>query len=562
MSWLTLGCQSVGLGSNGLCIGLPSVTTTRFREGFATMARHRFFTLCPEVLCAIGYDGHFHRVNPAFSDTLGYRDRELRKISFVDLVDAEDRILAKDELERLVGKSVTRTFELRCRCADGRQKWLAWTAKSYPEDKVIYAAARDTTEQKTAEQRLKQYNRELRELNNTAEAATRAKSELLANVSHELRTPMSAILMIADILQENVVNPDNYEAIGVIKRNGLYLLTLINQLLDLSKIEAGKLLVELVRCSPLAVLAEVESLVRVRAEEKCLAFHVSPDGPIPETIKTDPTQLKEILINLIDNAIKFTDSGSVHVSVRLIDADRPLLRFDVADTGIGMTAEQIERLFEPFTQADSSTTREFGGTGLGLTISRRLARMLGGDISVTSKMGHGSTFSLFIDTGSLDGVELVANQDQKVPLGAQTPSQCGTRLDCHVLLAEDYPDIQRPVTYMLKNAGARVTVAENGQQAFDLAVAMHRGNDPFDVVLMDMQMPVVDGYAATKQLREHGYDRPIIAITAHAMESDRQKCLAVGCDDYVAKPLDMTKLIKLIRGHCRRSVEPAEAQLT
>ena len=206
------------------------------------------------------------------------------------MADEADREIVKAEIERLVAGNVTRQFEIRCRCAGGGEKWLAWTAKSYPEDRVIYAAARDTTEQKTAEQKLKQYNRELRELTDAAQTATRAKSELRANVSHELRTPMSAILMIADMLTEDEIELDNSEAVDIIKRNGQYLLTLINQLLDLSKIEAGKLTLRRVQCSPAAVLSEVESLVRVRAEEKCLGFDVVSDGSVPDAVETDAVE--------------------------------------------------------------------------------------------------------------------------------------------------------------------------------------------------------------------------------------------------------------------------------
>ena len=524
------------------------------------MARHRFFTLCPEVLCAIGFDGNFQRVNPAFSETFGYQDRQLRKINLVDLADEADREIVKAEIERLVAGNVTRQFEIRCRCADGGEKWLAWTAKSYPKDRVIYAAARDTTEQKTAEQKLKQYNRELRELTDAAQTATRAKSELLANVSHELRTPMSAILMIADMLTEDEIELDNSEAVDIIKRNGQYLLALINQLLDLSKIEAGKLTLRRVRCSPAAVLSEVESLVQVRAEEKRLDFNVVSEGSVPDSVETDPTRLKEILINLIDNAVKFTQQGSVAVSVRMVDMGGcPRLRFDVTDTGIGMTPEQIERLFEPFTQADSSTSRQFGGTGLGLTISRRLARMLGGDISVSSKLGQGSTFSLVIDPGQVEHVK-IEERTRHRPTRTRSESS-SVKLDCRILLAEDYPDIQLPVSYSLQSAGATVSLASDGCQAVEIALAAENTDDPFHLVLMDMQMPVLDGYGATKMLRDQGYDRPIIAITAHAMDSDRQKCLEVGCDDYVAKPLDMTKLIQLIRRFCQRASVAEEPQL-
>lgn len=514
------------------------------------MARHRFFTLSPEVLCAIGYDGRFQRVNPAFTEAFGYEDRQLRKIDLVDLTSEEDRAIAKNELERLVDSGVTREFEIRCRCSDGQQKWLTWTAKSYPKEKVIYAAARDITEQKRAEQQLKDYNNQLRELSAASQAAAEAKAELLANVSHELRTPMSAILMIAEILEKNVVNSDNYESVGIIKRNGEYLLTLINQLLDIAKVEAGKLTAESISCSPLSILNEVESLVRVRAEEKCLQFEVAAKGKIPETIHTDPTRLREILINLVDNAIKFTEAGSVRVSVSLVATETPQLRFDVTDTGIGMKPKQIDRLFEPFTQGDSSTTREFGGTGLGLTISRQLALMLGGDISISSKPGKGTTMSLVIDTGPLAGVRLVSSSSQSTVQVNRSPANgSAQRLDCHVLLAEDYADIQRPVTYVLEQAGATVEIAENGEQAIEMALGAEAGETPFDIILMDMQMPIVDGYSATEQLRGQGYDRPIIAITAHAMESDRHKCLAVGCDDYVAKPLSMSKLVELIGLH-------------
>ncbi|MCA9124433.1 MAG: response regulator [Planctomycetaceae bacterium] len=526
------------------------------------MARHRFFTLSPEVLCAIGYDGRFQRVNPAFTEAFGYNERELRRISFIELATDEDQLTAKQELERLVEGSVTREFEIRCRCAQGREKWLTWTAKSYPKEKVIYAAARDTTQQKVAEQQLKQYNHRLRELSAASQAATEAKTELLANVSHELRTPMSAILMIAEVLQNNVANPDNYEAVGIIKRNGEYLLTLINQLLDIAKIEAGKMAVEKLPSSPHAILGEVESLVRIRAEEKCLSFRVRTKGEIPETVQTDPTRLREVLINLIDNAIKFTESGTVSVSVSYVDSDPPQLRFDVRDTGLGMNAAQVERLFEPFTQGDSSTTREFGGTGLGLTISRQLAKLLGGDISVTSEPGKGSTFSLFINTGPLDGIRFVSTRQPQSSENAATGNSVSPpRLNCRVLLAEDYPDIQRPVKYVLENTGATVTIAENGQEAIDLVLDANRKEEPFDIVLMDMQMPVVDGYTATRRLREQGYNRPIIALTAHAMESDRHKCLDAGCDDYVAKPLEMAKLIGLVHRHTQHAHSPNNTQL-
>ena len=513
------------------------------------MARHRFFTLCPEILCAIGYDGFFKRVNPAFTETLGYSNRELRKIGLIELVDKADQETVRNEMEELVGNGQTREFELRCLCANGDEKWLAWRAKPYPEDKVIYAAARDITEKKRADERLRNYNLELKELSCAAEAATRAKSEILANVSHELRTPMTAILTIAEVLRSGQWDQAQLEAIATIERNGKYLLTLINEVLDLSKIEAGKLSVECVPCSICEVIEDVESLIAVRAAEKGLTLHVRMEGDIPQQVYTDPTRLQQILINLTENAVKFTDQGSVTVTVKAEQQEgRVRLHFAVADTGIGMTRRQLDNLFEPFTQGDSSTTRRFGGTGLGLSISYQLTQLLGGDISVTSSPDRGSTFHLWIDAGpATASAPLVQDGTRRSPPVEKPASALPDLSGCKVLLAEDYLDIRVPVTFVLEQAGAQVVAADNGRAAVDLALEAHARAEPFDVVLMDMQMPLVDGYTATRELREAGYPGCIVAITAHAMESDRQKCLAAGCDEYVPKPIDIQRMTALIR---------------
>jgi PAS domain S-box-containing protein len=416
-------------------------------------------------------------------------------------------------------------------------------------------------EHKRAEQELQGYaralesaNRSLEEFSRAAQEANRAKSEFLANMSHEIRTPMTAILGYADLLRDRQQNEEENSWIDTIRRNGNYLLEIINDILDLSKIEANQLQVESIRCSPKEIIQEVRKLMQVRAGAKGLPLNLEFDGLLPETIQSDPTRIRQILINLVGNAIKFTDSGSVRIRCRcLAQRDLPALEIEVIDSGIGMTAEQMARLFDPFTQADSSTTRRYGGTGLGLTISKRLTEILGGEIAVESEYGRGSRFRVTIATGPLDGVLMIKPNEMKSAPGAPKPAKERIRLDCHILLAEDGVDNQRLISLLLTRAGARVTVVENGRLALEKALGAVEGESsggsnsrPFDIILMDMQMPEMDGYDATRRLRERGYQGPIIALTAHTMADDRQKCLDVGCDDFAPKPIHRKRLMQMI----------------
>ena len=389
-----------------------------------------------------------------------------------------------------------------------------------------------------------------------AEAATQAKSEFLANMSHEIRTPMTAILGFADLLLErgNIEDapPERIEAVRTIKRNGEYLLGIINDILDLSKVEAGRMSIEHISCNPCRIVADVASLVRPQAAGKGLAFEVEYAGPVPEAIDTDPTRLRQILINLLGNAVKFTEVGQVRLVVRLTeDGDEPVMVFDVEDTGVGMSKGQIARLFQPFMQADTSTTRRFGGTGLGLTISRRFAEMLGGGITVRSAFGTGSAFTVTIRVGSLEGVALITDPGAETAV-LREAAQAAVRPErlslegYRVLLAEDGPDNQRLLTHILTKAGAEVVVRENGRLAVEAVLEEVTAGTPFDAVLMDMQMPVMDGYEAAGLLRSKDYHGPIIALTAHAMAGDREKCLAAGCTDYATKPVDRKRLLRVI----------------
>ncbi|NQT36835.1 MAG: response regulator [Planctomycetes bacterium] len=440
------------------------------------------------------------------------------------------------------------TLELEFNCKDGSTAWTEVnTSLVCDEDGSLVGllgATRDIAQRKQAET-------ELAEAKNAAEKANLAKSQFLANMSHEIRTPMTAILGFADLLHENTAKPENVAAVDTIRRNGNYLLELINNILDLSKIEAGKLEIQRVRCSPLEILSEVATLMKVRTDAKGLSLAVQCQGSVPRTIETDPVRLRQILINLVGNAVKFTEVGGVLVVVRLTDDSRDgaSLRIEVSDTGIGMSGEQTEKLFQPFVQADTSATRRFGGTGLGLAISRRLAQILDGDIRVQSTPGMGSTFTVDVSPGSLVGVAMTARfpTAESAPTPAEvldlTPD---VALDCRILLAEDGPDNQRLISFLLRKAGADVVMAENGRVAVQCVQRAQADGKPFDLVLMDMQMPVVDGYQATEKLRADGCTAPIIALTAHAMAGDRQKCLQAGCNDYLTKPIDRSEFLPMI----------------
>jgi two-component system CheB/CheR fusion protein len=412
----------------------------------------------------------------------------------------------------------------------------------------LYQAA----QQELAERR--QAEEELREAREAADAANRAKSEFLANMSHEIRTPMTAILGYADVLGRHLTDPDNLQCVETIRRNGQFLLEIINDILDLSRIEAGKLDVERRRFRPDEVVAEVCSLMEIRAHEKRLPLALEYDGEIPETVESDPTRLRQILVNLIGNAIKFTETGGVRLTVRFVPQEEKL-RFDVADTGVGMSQEQQDRLFQPFTQADTSVTRRFGGSGLGLAICRRLTEMLGGEISFHSRLHQGSTFTFSIDTGPLEGVPL-ATPNKALELSAEDDQET-LPLSCLALVVDDRRDIRYLAQHFLEQAGARVKTAQNGREAIDAIQAAQAQGEPFDVVVLDMQMPEMDGYEAASRLRAQGIQTPIIALTAAAMQGDRERCIQAGCDDYTSKPIHGARLVELVARYTQH-VTPAE----
>jgi signal transduction histidine kinase/ActR/RegA family two-component response regulator len=401
------------------------------------------------------------------------------------------------------------------------------------------------------EQRVVSRTSDLNEALVAAEAANKSKSDFLANMSHEIRTPMSSILGYAELLgEETDLSLVGRERIDTVIRNGHHLTSIINAILDVSKIEAGKMTVESRPCSVPELLAGIASLMRARASEKGLDFRLWVEGDVPLTIHSDPTCIRQILVNLVGNAVKFTEKGSVRVVASMTGtSEKPMIRFRVIDTGIGFTPDQEKRLFNAFTQADETMTRRFGGTGLGLTISKGLAQLLGGDIVVQSELNKGSEFVVELETGEIDGVEHFQNADEAIrtiQCDQPTSKALPTNLTGRILLVEDGLDNQRLIAFLLRKSGLEVSVAENGAVGRSHALDAWQKGRPFDVVLMDMQMPVLDGYQATAKLRDEGYDGPVVALTAHAMSHDRAKCLAAGCDDFLTKPVDRHHLIETI----------------
>jgi len=391
---------------------------------------------------------------------------------------------------------------------------------------------------------LMQATAEAQEMAAHAESANVAKSEFLANMSHEIRTPMNGIIGFADILVEENLSVEQRESVLIIRNCANDLLQVINDVLDISKIEAGKVETEMIDCSLQAVLHTVTSLAKSKAEVKKLEFRVLSTGPtLPEQICTDPTRLRQCLLNLVGNAVKFTEQGHIHLRV-FLDQEREedFICFAVEDTGIGISIERQEAIFESFTQADGSTTRKYGGTGLGLTITKKLAGLLRGDLIVTSEPGQGSTFTLMIPVGlDISKVPPLDLESLTVPPDRGSESLTRTQLRGQVLLADDVSTNQKVIKRLLEKTGVKVTVVRNGQEALALAL-----EQSFDLIFLDMQMPVMNGYEACQTLREKGITTAIVALTAHAMKGDREKCLDVGCDDYLSKPIDTDRLGRIM----------------
>ncbi len=435
-------------------------------------------------------------------------------------------------------KKVT-DYELTACARDGKQTVVSYNATTfYDRNRTlqgVFAAARDVTERKRVEA-------ELRAAKAVAESASQTKSDFLASMSHEIRTPLNAIIGIADLLAKTPLAPEQDKYVQIFRRAGDNLLNLINDILDLSKVEASQLELERTEFSLNDLLEKVTEMVVDRAHEKRLALVCEIAPNVPTDLVGDPTRLRQVLLNLLSNAIKFTESGEVSLRVAP-DADSSVptaLRFTVSDTGIGIPGEKLGQVFERFTQADSSTTRRFGGSGLGLTISKRLVELMGGRIWVESRVGVGSVFAFAVPFE----IWATANRPTAAPVGtgpeAPLPALC-------ILLAEDSPDNCAITMAYLKDTPYRVEIAETGATACKKFIAGH-----YDLVLMDRQMPIMDGLTATRTIRaweqaNHRPPTPIIALTASALKGDREMCLAAGCTAFLTKPIKQEVLLQAIK---------------
>jgi signal transduction histidine kinase/ActR/RegA family two-component response regulator len=374
-----------------------------------------------------------------------------------------------------------------------------------------------------------------------AEAANRAKSLFLANMSHEVRTPMNAVIGYTDMLLEGQHEAEEQtKFLQTIRRNGDHLLRILDDILEMARIESGKISTEMTVVRIQEVMETVVSVMRAKALEKGLDFQVRYEGELEGAVLTDPTRLRQILMNIVGNAIKFTAAGRVSVTVRRARDSGSLpgkLQFEIADTGIGIPQSKLDQLFHPFEQLE--TTKRFEGTGLGLAISRKLAELLGGDISVNSQVGTGSMFTVAVEA-------VPVSTPTREPTSGSSAA-LGRRLEgVHVLVAEDYADNRDLVRLMLERFGMQVDCVENGREALERVTESMTRGARYDLILMDMQMPVMSGYEATRQIRKAGYRAPIIALTAYASKLDEEMCKDAGCDGFLPKPIDPIKLVSTL----------------
>jgi PAS domain S-box-containing protein len=520
----------------------------------ADLYRHLLQT--SSLLAAVGdFDGHFVLAAGGWRDVLGYTPERLIGTPYLGLVHPADTERVLVLLGDLMGSSRdVPEFEVRLRAHDGSYRWMVWTLHSELTARRLYGIGRDVSEAYLKEQELIRTREEALE-------ASRVKSQFLANVSHEFRTPMNGILGMTALALSTDLSEEQRDYLQAVHQSAEALLAIINDILDLSKIEARRLAVERKPFALDALLGDVLTVAQTSAQHKGLTLKSSISADAGEMVVGDSVRVGQILRNLLSNAVKFTQSGFVALDVSRSD-DR--VRFSVSDTGVGIPLDQHECIFEPFRQADGSASRRYGGTGLGLSISRELARLMDGDVWLRSAPGEGSTFAFELALPIAPLATAVQNASMETSETARAAAEHRPSFDAmsvvplyqpealeplnvRVLVAEDNPVNALVVTRMLQRLGCQVQIAENGAHVLELLDA-----HSFDVILMDVQMPDLDGLEATQRIRAredaHTSKRcPIIAVTANAMVGDREKCLEAGMDGYLAKPITIENLEREIR---------------
>jgi PAS domain S-box-containing protein len=512
--------------------------------------RDRFFTMSLDLLCVAGTDGYFKRLNPAFTDTLGWSLEELMSRPFVEFIHPDDVEPTMRAIEEQVAAGVrVSSFVNRYRHKDGSWRVLAWTAGAQAVNGLMYGSARDVTEQEA-------FRSEVLRAKEDAEAASRAKSTFLATMSHEIRTPLNGVLGMLELLSLTHLDAEQRQTVETVRHSGESLKRIIDDILEFSKIEAGRLDIQAEPASITGVVNAVRNVYASIASSKGLLLESSVDARISPALVVDALRLQQILNNFVSNALKFTGAGKVSIAAQLVERADGIerVRFTVTDTGIGIPADRQEALFQPFTQAESDTTRRFGGTGLGLAISRRLADLMGGRIEMESQVGKGTRLTLLLPMPIADPSQLPAAL--RVPGTAAPPlvrraRPAPTRAQARaegtlILVADDHATNRELLARQLGVLGYATETAEDGAQALQLWQAGRYG-----LLLVDCNMPVMDGYALSRRIREiearEGLKRtPIIACTANALRGEAENCLNAGMDGYLPKPVQLVELQKKV----------------
>ena len=487
----------------------------------------------PECVKVVDADGRLVEMNPTGLRMIAASSMsEVRGAPIESLIVEEHRERFRALHDQVLG-GVPGSLTFEMVALDGEHHWMETSTVPLANrsgETVLLSVTRDITERRIQEEAT-------RAAHARAESANRSRADFLANMSHELRTPLTAIIGYSDLLAEtDHFGEEDQGALQAIHNSGEHLLALINDVLDVSKVEAGQLEIEAISFDPGEIIRKTVQSLRPGAHEAGFTINLSLADDLPSAIRSDPVRIRQVLINLLSNAIKFTDHGSVEVEVSTAGAPTSLV-ISVTDSGIGIEEAALDRIFSPFQQADASTTRLYGGTGLGLTISRKIAELMGGDLTASSQLGEGSTFTFSTPVG--EDAENAGNKTAH-----HTPA--GLAFEGRALVVEDNAISRRVLMKLLQRRGLEVDFAVNGLQGYQRITAAAESSEAFNVVFLDMHMPVQDGYTTANALRERDDSPPIIALTASALRDDEERCLAAGCDAYLPKPVDIASLDSLL----------------